>query len=316
MLKVSVITPVYNGEKTIARCVDSILAQTLTETEIIVVNDGSTDKTAEILSGYKNIRVINQENAGQGFARNRGIDAARGEYIAFVDADDTIEPNMLAAMYAAAKESGAEITQCAINDIRGESVSVRPKTARENVSAANTGEYIFKYIRGLTHTYEVCNKLFLTSFVKENNLRFYDTKIYHCEDLIFNFDAVSHLKTIAFLPQAMYNYYISDAGHNRRDKKKKITGLIKAFEEVTAHQSDIGAKKAAECIAAVIILSECSGGDSGFSREILCTKEVKRYMKTSMTYKSGIKHSALMAAMLYMPDKIRIKILNTHFCYD
>lgn len=112
-VKVSVIVPVYNAEKTVKRCLDSIRRQSLKDIEIIVVNDGSTDKTAAVLNEYAahdaRIKVIFQENQYVGAARNRGIKEAKGEYIGFVDADDFISPDYYEALYAAAKREDADL---------------------------------------------------------------------------------------------------------------------------------------------------------------------------------------------------------------
>ena len=100
-IKVSVILPVYNGETYLSECLDAILGQTLKEIEVICVNDGSTDRSPEILREYaardSRIRVIDQENTGAGAARNNGMAQARGEYLSFLDADDFFEPQMLEA---------------------------------------------------------------------------------------------------------------------------------------------------------------------------------------------------------------------------
>lgn len=97
---VSVIVPVYNGEQTIKKCIDSILAQTLKEIEIIVVNDNSTDSTLEILKIYKKkiVLINNEENMGPAGSRNKGLAKAKGKFIGFVDADDHISANMYQTM--------------------------------------------------------------------------------------------------------------------------------------------------------------------------------------------------------------------------
>lgn len=123
MIKVSVIIPVYNVEKYLEECLDSCLKQTLKEIEIICINDGSTDKTVQILEIYakhhRNICVINQENLGAGSARNKGIEIAEGEFIAFMDADDRYPNNgVLELLYSKAIEQNVKIcggSLCNIN---------------------------------------------------------------------------------------------------------------------------------------------------------------------------------------------------------
>ncbi len=111
--KVSVIVPAYNAGCYIEKCIDSLLSQTLRNIEIIVVNDGSTDDTLEKLSKYeKKIKVITQKNSGVASARNAGLEAATGEYIAYVDSDDWVESNMLELMYNRAKENNYDAVEC------------------------------------------------------------------------------------------------------------------------------------------------------------------------------------------------------------
>ncbi len=114
---VSVIVPVYNAEKYLCNCLDSILASNLPLIEIICVDDGSTDASSEILRKYsqqEKIIVIHQTNSGPSKARNTGLKVAKGEYVGFVDADDWIEPAMYKTMYEAAKANHAELVQCGI----------------------------------------------------------------------------------------------------------------------------------------------------------------------------------------------------------
>ena len=110
---ITVIVPVYNTEKYIEKCIDSLKEQTMNNIEIIVINDGSTDNTLKILkklaSGDNRIKIINQSNQKQGAARNRGLDLAKGEYIAFVDADDWIDLDYLEKMHNTALKYRADI---------------------------------------------------------------------------------------------------------------------------------------------------------------------------------------------------------------
>lgn len=101
-MKVSVIVPVYNGEAYLAKCLDSILAQTYSDMEIVVVDDGSTDGSGSMADNYaetdSRVRVLHCTNGGPSVARNRGIDVATGDYVCFVDADDVLHPSMLSTL--------------------------------------------------------------------------------------------------------------------------------------------------------------------------------------------------------------------------
>jgi len=116
MSEISVIVPVYNVEKYLPRCVDSILGQTFCDFELILIDDGSTDSSGRICDDYaahdSRIRVIHQENRGQAAARNRALDIAQGEYIGFVDSDDYIHPQMYEILMRHAREHDADISVC------------------------------------------------------------------------------------------------------------------------------------------------------------------------------------------------------------
>ena len=116
MPKISVIVPVYNAENFLRDCIDSILSQTFSDFEIILVNDGSPDNSGKICDEYAAkydcISVIHQENQGQAAARNHAMTQAKGDWICFVDSDDLIHPQMLELLDQAANESGAPISQC------------------------------------------------------------------------------------------------------------------------------------------------------------------------------------------------------------
>lgn len=116
MSEISVVVPVYNVEKYLSRCVDSILAQTFTDFELILIDDGSKDCSGEICDNYakqhRNIRVIHQDNKGQAAARNLGVEIAKGEWIAFVDSDDLIHPQYLEILYRAVCDTNTKLSVC------------------------------------------------------------------------------------------------------------------------------------------------------------------------------------------------------------
>lgn len=116
MPKVSIIVPIYNAEKTIVRCLDSLVKQTYQDVEIILINDGSKDNSCMICEQYTEkyswIKLINQENKGPATARNEGIDRAQGKYVYFVDADDYVESELVESMVKVAEENNAEMVIC------------------------------------------------------------------------------------------------------------------------------------------------------------------------------------------------------------
>ena len=114
--KVSIIIPCYNSKKYIERCLNSILKDKLKEKEIILINDGSTDNTLEIIEEYskknKDIKIINQKNKGQSISRNNGLKEAKGKYIAFVDSDDWVEKDYFYKLYNFAEKNNSDYIYC------------------------------------------------------------------------------------------------------------------------------------------------------------------------------------------------------------
>lgn len=201
-VKVSVIIPVYQVELYLERAVDSVLAQTLPEIEILLVDDGSEDSSPAICDRYARdypdrVTVIHQENQGLGMARNAGIAAASGEFVAFLDSDDTVEPEMYREMYDKAAEEGDDIVMC---DVR----ILYVEENRSSVVATYSGgdfdlpDYI---ARGNNITYSV-NKLFRRTIWEENR---YQKMLF--EDIALIPALVTRYPRIGYIPKPFYNYY-------------------------------------------------------------------------------------------------------------
>ena len=201
-IKVSVIIPVYQVEEYLERAVDSVLAQTLEEKEIILVDDGSEDASAQICDRYAReypelVHVIHKQNEGLGMARNTGLDAARGEYVAFLDSDDTVEPEMYAAMYEKAEEEDDDIVMC---DVR----ILYVEEGKSSVVASYTEDVVdlSDYIaNGNNITYSV-NKLYRRSLWKETR---YEKMLF--EDIALIPALVTRTPKIGYVREAFYNYY-------------------------------------------------------------------------------------------------------------
>lgn len=201
-IKVSVIIPVYQVENYLERAVDSVLAQTLLEKEIILVDDGSTDSSPEICDSYaqrypERIRVLHQENQGLGMARNAGARAAVGEYIAFVDSDDTVAPQMYERLYEKAVEGDFDIVMCDVQIFyvetgRTSTVATYPK------EEIDLPDYI---ANGNNITFSV-NKLFRRRIWQENQ---YEKMLF--EDISLIPALLTHYPHIGYVPEPFYHYY-------------------------------------------------------------------------------------------------------------
>lgn len=223
MPKISIIIPVYNVEKYLRRCLDSVRSQTFSDFEVLCINDGSTDNSKKILDEYADCDsrfiVINKKNSGVSAARNDGIKHANGEYIHFMDADDFIDSRYYAEMVKMAESFGLDMV-CS-------GFVTNTKYARDIIykskSVVNT---IYKKLRNtyvLTDGY-VWRYLFKTNFIKQNGLRF-DIKLISQEDAIFVLNAISYADSIGFVPGVYYHYMFNDmSALNNRDKMhhKKI----------------------------------------------------------------------------------------------
>lgn len=234
-VKVSIIVPVYNAENTISRCLDSLRRQSLKEIEIICVDDGSTDKTPEILAKYAafdaRIKVIRQENAYIGAARNRGIGEAKGEYIGFVDNDDYVSENYYEELYKAAKKQQADIAVAekimeihanrkVINKI---AKSLKNQKGNPLTDKTNFLENACGY---------VWNKIFNRSFLQANNISFVERRAIY-DDTIFSLNAYMYTDKIALAPETTY-YFIrhnSSASINVEDPTKYLSKL-KAIKDM------------------------------------------------------------------------------------
>ena len=222
MTKVSLILPVYNVAPYLRECLDSCVKQTLSDIEIICINDGSTDNSLEILNEYaikdKRFTVISQENQGQGIARNKGIDIAKGEYIQFIDPDDWIELNMLEKLYNFAQEKKSNVVKFNFNEYNDYSGKLKNVDFIQQIKEEfgydlnETPYYNWRNLKNGCLTkldLHVWAYFYKTDFVKNHNLKFAPNK--HGEDHIFANGAILLTDKIDFLNKYLY-YYRSRTG--------------------------------------------------------------------------------------------------------
>ena len=205
MAKISVIIPVYNVETLLKRCLDSVLKQTLSDIEIICVNDGSTDNSRLILEEYKkyeNIKIISQKNSGLSVARNTGLENASAGYVAFLDSDDFIDNDFYEKLYNNITEHDADIACASIireND-KKKSCLIDYKQFK---IAKNTKE-MFLLADCPRHNF-VWNKLYRKDFLISNNHKFVPGMIY--EDMWFTPDVLANANCLVVVPGTYYHYW-------------------------------------------------------------------------------------------------------------
>ena len=184
-MKVSVITPVYNGEKYFEQCIDSIRNQSYSDLEIIIINDGSVDGTSllakEIANKDKRIIYIEKKNEGVSSARNSGINVATGEFIVFVDCDDTIERNYVELLLNKINKDDLDIVACGYTDISIYG-SIKLNDFCNEDSMLNKDEFIINIFKGVGGT--LWGKIFKTEIIKKNKIRL-NEDIFMCEDMLF-----------------------------------------------------------------------------------------------------------------------------------
>jgi len=234
--RLSIIVPIYNAEKYIDNCMRSIYDQTFTDYEIILVNDGSSDKSGEICRKYQEsdprVTYIEKENGGAGSARNAGMDSARGRYLAFPDADDSFEPEMYADLYALAESGDYDVVFSGVNYyVRRDGELVYSRTqnikALSYTSREQCRENIMEFFPTTTIFDVPWNKLYKRSVVTENKIRFSDLR--RCQDALFNLEFFDRVNSAASLDKAYYRYMENTAADVRRKFPKNYIDVNIAY---------------------------------------------------------------------------------------
>lgn len=217
MIKVSIIMPVYNSEKYISMAVESVINQTMTEWELLLVNDGSSDKSLEICKEYAKkdarIRVFTHENHGISYTRNIGLKEAKGEYVAFIDNDDEYMPTLLEEVYKCAKENSAEFVKYGyktVEDWNHDLDSARIRTFRksEKVTAddqIDSEKLNILRVDGFFNM--VWNGIYKNDFLKEHNILFDEEIVRGYEDWLFNYELYPLCKIAYVMSDVMYIHY-------------------------------------------------------------------------------------------------------------
>lgn len=230
-MKVSIIVPVYNTERYLPKCLDSLLNQTLDETEIIVVNDSSPDDSQKIIADYQNrypqIKGFSKENSGVGDARNFGLSRATGEFIFFADSDDFVAPDALEKLYATAKREQSDVVVCGYNvfDENGRDIGYR--------SSLNTSAGDDLKLQVMLEDSAVWNKLYRRDLLTENNLRFRSRVWY--EDIDFQIGVLLNCRSISYVGEGLYNYLVRQGSIMNNSDIRKNTDILKAFDQIAAY---------------------------------------------------------------------------------
>lgn len=234
MPAISIIVPVYNAEKYIHKCIDSILSQTFADFELLLIDDGSRDNSGKICDEYANkdfrIKAFHKENGGVASARQNGMMHAIGEYLIHVDPDDWIDVDMLEYLYQEAKRTNADITVCDYNVVwhNGEIKKVNVNLPKDNIVCLK------KILLGEIHS-SLGNKLIKRSLYFDNGI-FFICGLNMCEDLSVMFRLMYYAEKVAYIPKSLYNYLQGRAGSYTSStmnlaQQKDAIALINLFED-------------------------------------------------------------------------------------
>lgn len=223
MPKVSVIIPVYNVEKYLVQCLESIKNQTLTDIEVICINDGSTDLSLEILTNFaqndNRFIIINKKNEGQGIARNYGIEKAGGEFLIFVDSDDWLEENALELCYNKIKNDNSDILffnnykyfEKSNQKSKNDYISIYKGFWEKPFTKEDAKNNIFL---GNALTF----KMYKTNFIRNNNIRYSSHRF--MEDMIFYYKSIFLSTRLSCLNEYVYNYRIHTSSYTYNIKEQ------------------------------------------------------------------------------------------------
>lgn len=249
--KVSIIIPVYNVEKYIERCINSLKNQTLEDLEIILVDDSSTDSSLEICqraaTGDSRIKVIHKANEGAGMARNAALEVATGEFIGFVDSDDFVAPDMFETLYEKAQKYGSDLVMSGVwfvdgNMFSSEGECIR-KTYFEKDTHFVTKDELNRLRMGIVgampededdskYGMSIWKNLFRHEIIKKNNIIFESEREKLSEDALFMIDYISYIHKATGINEAFYNYCRNGESISKSYKKDRFEKSLVFVDEV------------------------------------------------------------------------------------
>ena len=232
MPKVSIVVPVYNVEQYLRPCVESVLSQTMSDWELLLVDDGSSDTSGAIIEEYAaldgRIRGIHQENAGAGAARNRGLEQAGGEYIAFLDSDDRYEPGFLAALLAALEREGADAAACGAvtywenGSHEPERMPLAPRVLADREAVM---EHFFTMEQGITG---IWNKLYRRELIGDIRFRPY----VRAQDTFFNFEVMMGCERCVNISDCLYGYLKREGSLTSESFGPRKMDVVRVWAEI------------------------------------------------------------------------------------
>lgn len=244
--KVSIIVPIYNVEKYLDRCINSLINQTLTDIEIIMVDDESPDNCPIMCDNWakkdSRIKVIHKKNGGLGYARNSGIELAQGEYVGFIDSDDYVDPQMFETLYNKCKKLDLDICYAKycrvfangtiINEYDENKECYYLTHEEVRTFALNmVGPYPGKKFN-IQYSMSVCRGLFRKALFHKSHVFFVSEKSIASEDLLFHIDFLQHVQRIGYLPKNFYFYFVNSSSITTTYSNKLYDKMIELGKEL------------------------------------------------------------------------------------
>ena len=233
MIKVSILIPIYNVEKYLRQCLDSVVNQTLKEIEIICINDGSTDRSLEIINEYANqddrIKVIDKKNSGYGHSMNCGLEIAQGEYIGIVESDDYAELKMFEVLYNKAKSFNAEIVESNhYRYINGHSFFIEALNGEtyEKIFSPRRENHKF-----FNHQIAIWSAIYRRDLLLKNDIHFTETPGASYQDVSFSFKAFTCAEKLFLLKDAFIHYRMDNPNASMQSKEK-VYAIFNEFDEI------------------------------------------------------------------------------------
>lgn len=248
MVLITIIIPIYNSERFLSKCLESIRNQTYQSLEIILIDDGSTDQSSKICEEYlkrdKRFQFYHKENGGVSSARNLGLEKATGDFIGFIDPDDWVEAHMFEKLIHLKIKYDADISICGYfkEEINGTSLK---ENSKDEIFKLNQVETFSRLLDTNDFGGYLWNKLFTRKTLKKNNIKF-DENIHFCEDLLFCCEVISKSKEIVYDSSQYYHYIVHDSNIaiNQYSLKKisALNALINIIE-LLSEIKDLDTKK-------------------------------------------------------------------------
>lgn len=318
---VSIIVPVYNAEKYLERCITSVVSQSYTDIELILVDDGSSDSSREICEKWQTkdnrVRLISKENAGAGMARNTGLDYAKGDYVLFVDSDDYIERGAVSLCVAKLAEDKSDTVifpQTILHEDNSPPRVIRLRTPY-NVFEGATVRYellpsMFTY--SMEIGVSVWAKMFSLDLINKYNIRFYSEREYYSEDTLFVIEYFAKAQQVSILNENLY-YYLSinnslSRTYNSKREENLNRFLLKSLE--IAEKENLP-----QCVCSAIKSKYHNYSMVGFKYIAACTESAKdRRALLRERYNDSVLRSTITSDVMAL-DKKSLRIFYTTIKY-